>query len=106
MQPKNPGEAFCLTVSQRNDIPNPIARIGAWIVGAASLTGGFPLEVTFREIHSGFLRNGVRVEGTGCHLSTVARALVWLEECKIIRVESGKPSGFGHHARIIHWELK
>lgn len=94
-------KGFCAALVGNPDMPNPAAKIGAWLAGVAQLTGGFPLELTMREIEKGFEKNGVRIEGTGNHSSSIRSAMDWLEDRGIIRTEEGRQAGFGHKARKI-----
>ena len=92
---------LCSLVVDHDDISNPAVRIGAWIVGAAAVRGGFPLEVTVREIQEGFVHEGREVAGTGCHHQTISRCLEWLSDTKFLTVKEGRSLSGGHASRII-----
>lgn len=99
--------SLCRAVIENPDMPNPAAKIAAWVVGVASKTGGFPVEVNGRQIEFGFEANGVKFEGTNNHRETIKSALEWLEERGIIRVEEGAvPYWRGHKPNLIHWTYK
>lgn len=100
MQP-TASEKLCTLVVSDDDITNPAVRIGAWIVGAAKVRGGFPLEVTVREIQDGFSHQGAKVAGTGCHHNTISQCLEWLSERGFLTVKNGRTLPGGHVSRII-----
>ena len=76
-----------LTVSQPG-MPNAAARVGAWIVGYAQSNGGFPVELTFRQIQA----------ATGCHNDTIRNSVEWLVNAGLFRTEDGAHSGGAHRA--------
>ena len=93
-------DSFCEVITRNPQMTNATARIGAWLIGAAYKTGGFPIELSFRQIGNGFTRNGVTVEGTGSHATTIRQALEWLEENGHLKSTDGNAVGFGHRSRI------
>jgi hypothetical protein len=76
-----------LAVSQP-DMPNAAARVGAWIVGHAHRNGGFPVELTFRQIQA----------ATGCHNDTIRNSVQWLVEAGLFTTEDGARSRGPHRA--------
>jgi hypothetical protein len=80
-------ESFCTSVTDTPGMSNATARVGAWLIGAALKTGGFPVELTMKQFREGFERNGVVVEGTGCRHETVKAAIKWLEKEGLLKVE-------------------
>lgn len=93
----------CLAASGEGGMSNPTAHIAAWLVGIASATGGFPIEVTRREIQFGYNRSGVSYPGTGCHNNTIRDALQWLEHHGLIKMSHGEHRGGGHHSILLEF---
>jgi len=92
---------FCRKVTYKHpDISNATARLAVWFIGAAELTGGFPLELTLRQINEGFEKEGEFVEGTGCRRETMNYAIEWLTRNKFLEVKPGSPVGFGHSSHL------
>jgi hypothetical protein len=98
-------ERFCDAVVINYDMSNATARIGAWMIGAAKQVGGFPLELSLRQISEGFTVGRVTVKGTGSRLETIKAALEWLEQEGLLKIEEGGHAGFGKHSRVYHMEL-
>lgn len=96
---------FCKAVSTHPQMSNATARIGAWLIGAAAATGGFPLELTLRQIQTGFTRNGRTVQGTGSRPETIRASLEWLEANGYLNSVDGRRGGFGHYSRIYSMEV-
>lgn len=92
--------SFCKLIAGDSSITNAHARMGAWLIGAASMTGGFPLELTYFEIQKGFERDGVKVEGTGSRYETIRAAIDALVEAGVLTVEEGKHVAFGYNSKI------
>lgn len=92
---------LCVAVAQNHDIPSPTARIAAWLIGVAELRGGFPIEVSCRQIQLGVDQDGVKVQGTGCHNATIRESLEWLETRGLISISEGAYSGGGHNSLMI-----
>lgn len=101
----NDAEAFCRMVSEEPDISNAAARFGAWLIGAAERTGGFPIELTMHKIRLGFERNGIHVEGMGGRYETINASIEWLQEKGHLSTEEGRSVGFGHHSRAFSLHL-
>lgn len=92
---------FCVVVEANPEITNATARIGAWLIGTAVKLGGFPVQLSLRQIQKGFSREGVTIEGTGCRMETIKASLEWLETSGYLHSEDSPAiSGFGHHARL------
>lgn len=92
-------DQFCQMVSEEPDISNAAARFGAWLIGAAERTGGFPVELSVHQIRQGFERNGVHVDGMGGRYETINNSISWLEGKGYLAATDGKPVGFGYSAR-------
>lgn len=92
---------LCVAVAENSEMPNTTARIAAWVVGTAQKLGGFPLEVSVKEIQHGFIRGSTGVDGTGCHHNTISAALDWLQENRILQVSSGRYLSGGHSSKVI-----
>ena len=93
---------LCCTVTETPEFSNPAAKVGAWLVGVAARTGGFPLTLTYRQIQRGFTTNdGKRVEGTGCHNSSIRAALRALQESGMLTLEDGPHSSGQHNAIVV-----
>lgn len=106
----NLAERFCQLVAESPEMSNATARIGAWMIGAAIKTGGFPLEISMRQVTHGFKTRGpkrdrIKVEGTGSKDITVRTALNWYEERGYLTSTQGEPRGFGSHARRYTLEI-
>jgi hypothetical protein len=104
METETLNESFIDTIVKRSDMSNATVRIAGWLIGAAKATGGFPLELSFRQIAHGFEKDGVVVPGTGSRLETVRDSLKWLEEHGYLKVEQGRPSRNNHH--YYHYTLE
>lgn len=103
---ENMGTRFSVAIIGKPDIPNVAVKVGLWLIGAASLAGGFPVEVSMRDIEKGFKSSDdVEIAGTGNHSSSIRTALEWLEENDFIRTEEGRDVGFGHRAKKIWMEI-
>lgn len=92
---------ICVAVSENEDIPNPTARIAAWIVGVALRSGGFPIEVSVHEMQRGFPLGSHAVAGTGCHHNTIKAALEWLQDHELLQVAQGAYLSGGKYKHII-----
>jgi hypothetical protein len=98
-------DKLCTVVSQTRDMSNATARIAAWMVGAANATGGFPIELSYRQVKEGFTKEGKDVPGTGSRTETIKAAFDWLEEKGYLTVIEGSAIGFGHSSRLYRLEL-
>lgn len=89
MDTPNPtAERLCRIVVQHPNIPNPTVKVGAWIVGRAADQGGFPVELTFRQIQA----------ATGAHNRTIREAVERLADLGLFRTQAGAHSGGAHRA--------
>lgn len=91
---------FCEAVPEHRSISNATARLGAWLIGAAHRTGGFPIELSLKQMQGGFIRDGVRVDGTGCRIETLKAAILWMEKNSLLESVQGGRSGGAHNFRI------
>ncbi len=98
-------EKFCQIVIENPDMSNATVRIGAWLIGAAKKTGGFPLELSIRQINNGFIRRGKKVEGARSRMLTIQEALRWWEDNGYISVKDGRVVTGGSHAKIISFDV-
>ncbi len=96
---------FCRLVTEQKGISNATARLCAWLIGVSDKTGGFPLELSLRQITDGFEHNGVKVIGTGSREETIRASLAWLEEHGFLQSTVGRQVGFGHAAGVYHLEF-
>lgn len=79
---------LCELAVTNPDMPNAAARVGGWIIGYARQNGGFPVELTFRQIQA----------ATGSHNDTIRNSVEWLVEAGLFRTEEGAHSRGGHRA--------
>lgn len=98
MAPSQAALAFCDLVT-RQDMPNAAARLGAWLVGAAHRSHGFPIELSFTQMRDGFDTPHGRVLGTGSRMETIKASLSWLEQNGYLSSREGRPLGFGYYSR-------
>lgn len=82
---------FCTHVAM-HDVGNATAKIGAWFIGAAQATGGFPLAVSYREIRDGFTRDGITVHGTASRHATILQSIAELEDAGFLTVGIDTPA--------------
>ena len=92
-------QKFCQIVANTPDITNATVRTGVWLLGVASELGGFPVELTYRQIRDGFEINNKHIPGTGSRHETIKSTLQWLEEAKLLSHTAGSKVGFGHTSR-------
>lgn len=92
--------SFCKMVATNSKITNAHARMGAWLIGAAEMTGGFPLNLTYTEIQGGFTRDGISVSGTGSRFETIRAAIEALKELGVLEVEEGDETVLGFHSKV------
>lgn len=97
---KSIADKFCEMVSNDPSIPHAAARLGAWLVGAAGQTGGFPIELSVHQITKGFEREGVIIPGMGGRYETIRDSVNWLADKGHLAVSEGKGLGFGYNARV------
>ncbi len=97
--------AYCKMVARNPGISNATARFGAWLIGAADIAGGFPLELTTHQIREGFSRNGVDVKGLGGRYETINASISWLESHGYLKVTEGRKVSFGFNARSFTMSL-
>lgn len=95
---------FCHMLVTR-EVPANAARVGAWIIGAAEASGGFPIELTMRQIGKGYTKDGVTLVGTGSRWETITDALEWLEDNGVLRSSPGRGVGFGHQSKIYTFRI-
>ena len=95
--------AFCGMVAREPGISHAAARFGAWLIGAAEMTGGFPLELTLHQVRFGFVRDGVGVSGMGGRYETIDAAIKWYTDKGFLECTEGRPVGFGYTA--VHYTL-
>ena len=81
---------FCSYVATQ-EVGNATAKIGAWFIGAAEATGGFPLTISYREIRDGFTMAGVTVRGTSSRHATILQSIAELEEAGFLEVGVADP---------------
>lgn len=94
------GSKLCHVIASTPDVTNATARIAAWMVGVADITGGFPIELSYRQVTDGFTKDGVIVAGTGSRTETIKVAFEWLEARGYLKVEEGSAIGFGHSSHL------
>ena len=97
--------AFCKAVVENPEMSNATARFGAWLIGAAAMTGGFPLELSIHQIRYGFERNGVAVHGFGGRYETINASIDWLQGNGYLAVTEGRALKFGYTARVFSLTL-
>lgn len=78
-----PAERFCKLVAETPDMSNATARFGAWLLGVAGKTGGFPVELTFRQIRDGI--EGV-TPGLGGRYETFHSSIDWYQSRGLLNV--------------------
>lgn len=78
---------------------NADIRIGAWLIGAAAATIGFPLPLTKRQIRSGFEMSGRQVAGTGSRPETIDNALDNLQAKGLLTITEA-PAGISTRAKL------
>lgn len=78
---------------------NADIRIGAWIIGAAAATVGFPLPLTKRQIRSGFEMGGRKVAGTGSRPETIDSALDNLQALGLLTITE-PPAGMQSRVKL------
>lgn len=88
-----------------DDINSTTVRTAAWLIGAAKVAGGFPLELSLRQIREGFKRDGAEVAGTGSRLETIKASLEWLEQRGYLTTKTGNAIGFGHTSCFYYLDL-
>lgn len=93
-------ERFCEMVANDPSMPHAAARLGAWLIGSAQQTGGFPLELTVHQITKGFERGGVTIPGMGGRYETIRDSVKALEERHCLETSEGKGVGFGYSAKV------
>ena len=93
-------------VAEAPEMSNAAARFGAWLVGSADLTGGFPIELTMHQIRNGFTRNGSTVPGMGGRYETIKASISWLEKRGYLSSTEGRAVGFGYVARNYTLNIK
>jgi len=76
-------------------------KLATWLINAAEKQGGFPVELTMREIKEGCTIAGSELAGWGAHYRTIGSALEGLQEHGFIVIGEGRPKGFGHQAKVI-----
>lgn len=81
-------DKLCALTVSRPDIPNPTVRVGAWIIGFALGKGGFPVELSYRQIQA----------ATGCHNNTIRSSVEWLVDAGFFRTEPGSVRSGPHRA--------
>lgn len=84
---------------------NATVRIATWMFGVAAISGGFPVELTYRQIRDGIEINNKLIPGTGSRHETIKASLDWLEENGILKSDNGKPTGFGKSTRLYSMTL-
>ncbi len=89
---------YCIASTTLPHMPNPAARIGAWLAGVCSALKTDTIEVSYRQIQLGLSRGGFFFEGTGCHNATIRESMQWLEQEGLIATKQGEYTGGGHHA--------
>lgn len=87
---------FCALVSKTPDMSNAAARFGAWLIGVAERTGGFPIETSMAKIIRGFTHNGIEIDGLGSRPETLRAAIDWFETHGYLTATPGRPAGFGY----------
>ena len=95
---------FYRAVVESLHMPDAAARVGAWMIGVALDTGGFPLELSTRQIKDGFVHGNLYITGTGSHLEIIKEALEWLERYGHLQSVDGGHCLDGHACRIYNME--
>jgi CRP-like cAMP-binding protein len=85
----------------QDDFTPSEVRLASWLIAAADKLGGFPVDVSKRDIKEGFTRGDVTLQGWGAHYRTIGNALESLEERGYITSAEGQYVGYGHKSRII-----
>lgn len=96
---------FCRVVASTPEMTNATARIGTWMFGVAAASGGFPIELTYRQIRDGVEINNKTIPGTGSRHETIRASIDWLKEHGILTYSDGDPIGFGHMSRKYSMKL-
>lgn len=88
--------AFCAALTLDPRITYTGARVGTWILGAAMVTGQYPIELTVREIARGITLENGKTVGSGGHAHTIREGLRQLEEAGYLIKEPARvrPGGF------------
>lgn len=98
---------LCRLVTDSADATPQTAKLGAWVIATALKTGGFPLEVSLRDIEFGFEVNYmdslIQIPPAGISRASIHKSLDWLEEAGLLKIDDGRPRQSGHPARLISW---
>ena len=92
--PNTLGDSLAERIANTPDISNATARVAMWIHGVALISGGYPVDVSYRQIQKGIKLADQSIPGTGCRVETIKEALSWLEDHKWLVWEPGTVSSF------------
>ena len=97
---------FCRLIATRKDATPQTAKLGAWILSAATAAGGFPLQVSLRDIEFGFAAGDERMPPVGVSRVSINASLDWMQQNKVLHVADGEIRPSGRPARLIYWTLQ
>jgi hypothetical protein len=92
--------ALCERATLDQFTPSEV-KLASWLLTAGHLLGGFPVEVSMRDIKEGCQRGPIHIPGWGAHYRTIGHAFESLEERGVIHWQEGSARGFGYSSKLI-----
>ncbi len=83
-------------VADMPELQHGAVRVGLWLAAVADRTGGFPVEIFYTHLISGYHRDGIDVPGIAFRPPTVQKSLNSLQELGLLKIEDGPASIHGH----------
>ena len=70
-------------------------RVGLWLTAVAERTGGFPVEIFYTHLISGYHRDGIDVPGVAFRPETIMKSLQALQDEGLLTMEEGTSTVHG-----------
>ncbi len=72
-------------------------RVGLWLVAVAEKTGGFPVEIFYTNVISGYHKGGVDVPGIAIRPPTITKSIEALQEVGLLSIEESEHASVNGH---------
>jgi hypothetical protein len=93
-------------VADMPELQHGAVRVGLWLAAVAERTGGFPVEIFYTHLISGYHKDGIDVPGIAFRPPTVQKSLSALQELGLLTIEDGASTVHGHVSKLCTLNLE
>lgn len=91
---------YVQTVANMPKLQHGAVRIGLWLTAVAERTGGFPVEIFYTHLISGYHRDGIDVPGISFRPETITKSLKALQDEGLLTMTDGESVIHGKTSKL------